>query len=158
MPQSLLNIERSEWQRPQCSTATSTSSVPRGPRSTSWRTIFCFAAGATHALTLMILLQVVVTGLRWNRKSLEDHQLDQDFISKMTSNSKGEAGGGTESSGHWISPLDAGLVAFSRSFLNLGLARIGSKSGLVSRANVSLYPCSRAIRSAASDSSWYFNC
>ena len=38
MPQSLLSTERSEWHRPQCSTATSTSSTPRGPRSTVSRT------------------------------------------------------------------------------------------------------------------------
>ena len=38
MPQSLFNTETSEWQSPQCSTATSTSSIPSGPRSMSWRT------------------------------------------------------------------------------------------------------------------------
>ena len=35
MPQSLSSMERSEWQRPQCDTAISTSSSPSGPGSYS---------------------------------------------------------------------------------------------------------------------------
>src|SRR5262249_13265272 len=54
-PQSLLSIDRSEWQRPQCSTATSTSSSPNGPSSTSCLTSLLLAAGATHASILVIV-------------------------------------------------------------------------------------------------------
>src|SRR6185503_9230335 len=50
MPHSLFNTERSEWHTPQCSTATSTSSAPSGPRSTVSRTIGCFGPFVTHAL------------------------------------------------------------------------------------------------------------
>src|SRR5215470_16157444 len=54
-PQSLLSTDRSEWQRPQCSTATSTSSSPNGPSSTSCLTSLLLAAGATHASILVIV-------------------------------------------------------------------------------------------------------
>src|SRR5579864_4680026 len=66
MPHSLFSTDTSEWHRPQCSTATSTSSVPSGPRSMSWRTSFCFAVAATHALMLIICLLVVTKSLLWS--------------------------------------------------------------------------------------------
>src|SRR5215468_6202457 len=50
MPQSLLKTERSEWHKPQCSTATSTSSAPSGPRSTVSSAIGCLAAFTVQAL------------------------------------------------------------------------------------------------------------
>src|SRR6516162_3354186 len=53
-PQSLFRTEMSEWHRPQCSTLTSTSSAPSGPRSTCCRTNFAFAVGATHASIIAI--------------------------------------------------------------------------------------------------------
>src|SRR6266404_8800324 len=53
MPQSLFNTEISEWHKPQCSTAISTSSASNGPRSMVSSTIGCFADFATHALQLV---------------------------------------------------------------------------------------------------------
>src|SRR4030095_4567249 len=50
LPHSLLKTERSERHTPQCSTATSTSSAPSGPRATFSSPIGCFAAFVTHAL------------------------------------------------------------------------------------------------------------
>src|SRR3954447_13340816 len=50
-PQSLSRIDRSEWHSPQCSTATSTSSAPRGPRSIVSITIGLLASLATQAFT-----------------------------------------------------------------------------------------------------------
>src|SRR6267142_7219106 len=64
MPQSLLKTERSEWHKPQCSTPTSTSSAPSGPRSTVSNTIGCFAAFATHALEF-VASPVLRLGTDW---------------------------------------------------------------------------------------------
>src|SRR5437870_6702235 len=64
LPQSLLKTERSERHKPQCSTATSTSSTPSGPRSTVSTTIGCFAAFVTHALEF-VASPVLRLGTDW---------------------------------------------------------------------------------------------